>query len=244
MSRSSPDPLAARLIATLPASRVSRLRLRRGATVFNQGDPASSIYVVEAGRIRLSRMSADGVPLILHVADRGETFAEASLSAARYHCDAIAETDSVLLAMPKADLLALMAADPAHAVALALALAAQVRDLRTRLQLRNVRSAKERVLAWLRLHAKGNPPALLPKRSWTLIAAELGLTREAVYRALAVLERERWIERHRGAVHLVASTSDHPGRRVIRTSAAASTARRENSSGTYSPRDQSGARSS
>ena len=89
-------------------------------------------------------MSADGAPLILYVADAGESFAEASLSATHYHCDAIAETDATVLALPKADLLTLMTTDPVQAVAFALTLASQVRDLRTRLELRNVRSAKER----------------------------------------------------------------------------------------------------
>ena len=170
--------------------------------VFSQGDPASSIYVVESGRIRLSRMSADGAQLILYVADAGECFAEASLSASHYHCDAVAETDSVVLALPKADLLAAITADPAQCLAFTLALASQVRDLRTRLELRNVRSADQRVLAWLRLHATGDPPRVLPRRSWTLIAEELGLTREAVYRALAALERERLIAREDGLVAL------------------------------------------
>jgi CRP-like cAMP-binding protein len=203
MSEFSPDSLAARLIAALPPSRVSRLRFERGATVFRQGDPASAVYVVEAGRVRLSRMSADGAPLILYVADAGESFAEASLSATHYHCDAIAETDSTVLALPRADLLTLMTTDPVQGVAFALALASQVRDLRTKLELRNVRSAKERVLAWLRLHANGDPPRVLLHRSWTLIAEELGLTREAVYRALATLERERRIGRRDGVVSLV-----------------------------------------
>jgi CRP-like cAMP-binding protein len=203
MSEFSPDSLATRLIAALPPSRVSRLRLERGATVFRQGDPASAIYVIEAGRVRLSRVSADGVPLILYLADAGESFAEASLSATHYHCDAITETDSVVLALPKTDLLTLMTTDPAQGVAFALALAAQVRDLRTRLELRNIRSAKERVLAWLRLYGTGNPPRVTLTRPWTLIADELGLTREAVYRALAMLERERRIARRDGAITLI-----------------------------------------
>ena len=203
MSEFSPDSLAASLIAGVPPSRVSRLRLARGATLFRQGDPAVAVYVVEAGRVRLSRMLADGAPLILYVADAGESFAEASLSATHYHCDAIAETDSIVLALPKADLLALMTTDPAQGVAFALALASQVRDLRTKLELRNIRSAKGRVLTWLRLYATGIPPRVALNRSWTLIADELGLTREAVYRALAMLERERRIARHDGVVSLI-----------------------------------------
>jgi len=77
--------------------------------------------------------------------------------------------------------------DPAQGVAFALALASQVRDLRTKLELRNVRSARARSHLAAVARDRRSSTALL-NRSWTLIAEELGLTREAVYRALAVLE--------------------------------------------------------
>lgn len=162
MSEFSPESLAAHLIGALPSSKVTRLRLERGATVFSQGDPASAVYVVEEGRVRLFRILEDGAALILYVAGAGETFAEASLSATHYHCDAIAEINSVVLALPKVDLLTLMTTNPARGITFVLALASQVRDLRTKLELRNIRSAKERVLAWLRLRTADNsPPASL-----------------------------------------------------------------------------------
>ncbi len=208
MSTFSPDGLAARLIAALHPSRISRRRLARGAAVFRQGDPASAVFVVETGRVRLTRMLSDGVPLIVYVAEAGHSFAEASLSAAGYHCDAVAETDSVVLALPKADLLSRLAADPAESIALALALASQVRDLRTKLELRNIRSATERVLAWLRLHSGGDPLRVPLRRSWTLIAEELGLTRETIYRALAALERQGRITRDHGSVILISPETD------------------------------------
>lgn len=197
------DSLAACLLRAVPESRVTRLRFGRGATVFRQDDKASAIYVVESGRVRLARVMADGTALVLQVADPGQSFAEAALSAARYHCDATAEVDTAVLRLPKQDLLAALATDPAESLALTLALASQVRDLRARLELRNIRSAKERVLAWLHLRASGEPPGVTVQRSWTLIAGELGLSREAVYRALATLEREGRIARSPGGIRLL-----------------------------------------
>jgi len=202
VSAFSPEGLAARLLAVLNPSRVTRRPVSRDAAVFRQSDPATAIFVVETGRVRLSRVLADGTPLILHVAGVGESFAEASLSATHYHCDAVAEADSVVLALPKADLLAALAADPAECLALTLALAAQVRDLRAKLELRNIRSATERVLSWLRLNASSNPPRMPVSRSWTQIADELGLSREVVYRALATLEQQGRIRRDPGLVWL------------------------------------------
>jgi CRP-like cAMP-binding protein len=207
VSAFSPGALAARLLAALHPSRVARHRVSRGAAVFRQGDPAAAVFLVETGRVRLARMLADGTPLILYVAEPGESFAEASLSSGYYHCDAIAEAESIVLALPKAALLSALAADPAECLALALALAAQVRDLRAKLELRNVRSATTRVLTWLRLHASGNPPSVQIYRSWTQVAHELGLTREAVYRALAKLEQKGWISRDAGVVCLMTPPS-------------------------------------
>jgi CRP-like cAMP-binding protein len=204
ISPMAPDALATRLLAVMDGSRVTRQRVSRDAAVFRQGDPAAAVFVVETGRVRLVRFLGDGTPLVLHVAEAGESFAEASLSAAHYHCDAVADVDTIVLALPKTALLAALAADPAESLAVMLALAAQVRDLRARLELRNIRSANERILAWLGLHASGDPPRVAMRRSWIQIANELGLTREAVYRALAQLERRKQIGREAGTVYLLA----------------------------------------
>ena len=184
-----PGSLATRLLVNLHPSRVIRHRITRGSTVFREGDRASAVFLVETGRVRLVRVLEDGAVTSLYVAEAGESFAEASLSATHYHCDAISETDAVVLALPKNDLLCALSADPAECLALALALASQVRDLRARLELRDIRSATARILAWLRLQASGNPPLVRIRHSWTRTAEELGLTREAVYRALATLQR-------------------------------------------------------
>lgn len=184
------------------SARLRRRSLRQTEIVFLQGDPATAVYVVAAGRIRLVRHLADGSSVTMHVARAGETFAEAVLFADFYHCDGIADVGSEVVMIPKPDILRAMAADPAASLGLARLLASQVRDLRSRLELRNVRSASERLLAWMRLNAAGNPPIVRLDRSWTDISADIGLTREAIYRALAALERDGRITRGDGIVGL------------------------------------------
>ena len=63
MSAFSPGSLAARLLAVLHQSRVTRHRFGRGAAVFRQGDPATAMFLVETGRVRLVRVLADGTSL-------------------------------------------------------------------------------------------------------------------------------------------------------------------------------------
>ena len=184
------------------ATRYSR-HLVAGEMLFRQGEHIDVMYRVESGRVRLVRHLEDGSIVVLHAAHAGETFAEASAFIDSYHCDAVAEMSSVVTSISKADFLAGIQADQNGGLRFARLLAAQVRDLRAQLELRNIRSANERVLGWLRLRATGNPPTATITQTWTDVAAEIGLTREAVYRALAALKHRREISAKDGVVILM-----------------------------------------
>jgi len=163
--------------------------------LFRRGDPIASLFRVEEGAVRLERHTIDGRRLILHTAGPGALIAEASLFTDAYHCDASAAEDSLVSACPRADLLAAMAADPALALHFARLMAGQLQAVRQRLELRNVRSAVERVLLHLELKADAGSGAFAVEGRLQDVAAELGLTREAFYRALAALERSGRIRR-------------------------------------------------
>ncbi|MEZ5331038.1 MAG: Crp/Fnr family transcriptional regulator [Thermoanaerobaculia bacterium] len=172
-----------------------RLELRRDEVLFRAGDRARWIYAVETGRIRLERVLSDGYAVTLHTARDGESFAEAALFGECYHCDAVAETASRVVAVDRKEALTALTSDPDAALELARRLAEQVRGLRALLEIRNIRSAEERILRYLRLApwldgASGRRPL-------RAIAAEVGLRDETLYRALARLER-RGLVRRRG----------------------------------------------
>jgi CRP-like cAMP-binding protein len=186
-----------------PGIQAARMRhLDAGEALFRQGDPVVTLYRVCVGRVRLVRNLEDGAFVVLHVARPGETFAEASAFADAYHCDAVAEIPSKVALLPKADFLAALQSGTDSGLSFARLLAAQVRDLRARAELRGIRAAPARIMAWLRMPASGNPPVVVTQRTWSEIADELGLTREAVYRALAILERDGRIVRQDGRVTL------------------------------------------
>ena len=185
----------------------ARRRLGRGETLFRQGDQASAVYGVEAGRMRLVRHTAEGSAVTLAVAREGDALAEASMFAEVYHCEAVADLPSTVAAFPRRDLRAALRADAELAARFLALFARQVQELRARLELRNVRSARERVLAWLALVDSGplaSPPAGRPLKD---LAAELGLTAEAFYRTLARLEREGAIARAGRSLTLLSGAS-------------------------------------
>jgi CRP-like cAMP-binding protein len=194
------------MITTL--SLLDRLRVRRserglsaGETLFATGENVAEMFVVESGRVDLIRHMPDGNAIRLQSVVAGALLAEASLFSEAYHCDAEAAEESILLAVPKPALLGALKADPDAALALLGHFAGRLQALRAQAALFGIRSAQERVLAWLQLQPS-EAGIVRIDRPWKQIAGELGLTHESVYRALAALERERAIERLDGAVRL------------------------------------------
>lgn len=180
----------------------SRLRvLEAGEALFCQGDQATAIFEVEQGRLRMLRHTVDNREVVLHTARKGELFAEAALFSGIYQCDAVASTASQVRAYPKHELLAAFRNDPALGEHFMAELAHQVLALRARLEERNIRSARERVLHHLALAAGADGRTVRVDGRLMDLAAEIGLTHEVLYRTLAALEKESVIVRTRSALH-------------------------------------------
>lgn len=191
---------AAALFATLVTGPARRRELAPDETLFRAGARVSAIFVIETGRLRLVRTSRNGHEVTLLRAGAGEAFAEASLFSERYHCDARADVLTVVLEYPKAVVLRRLAAEPARMMDLLRHLSGQVQALRARAEILSVHGAADRLIAWLRLQARADVVEL--QTSWKQLAAELGLTHEALYRALKRLEDAQAIEREGTVVRL------------------------------------------
>jgi CRP-like cAMP-binding protein len=177
-------------------------KLKAGEPLFHLGDKTTGMFEVVAGRVRLTRVDRSGRETVLYVAGPGETIAEASLFSPAYHCDAAAATDAVVRVYPKPAVLAAFAKDPKAAQAFSATLARQVMSLRTRLAQRDIRSARERLRHYLSLNTGADGRNVTLSGTLKDLAAELGLTHEALYRTLAALERAGEIRRARGRIVL------------------------------------------
>lgn len=184
-----PDSLPP-LAGVAPRTRV----VLAGGMLFHKGDSASGIFILLEGAVRLVRVTPDGAAVTLHLVRPGEMFAEASLFSRHYHCDAIADADSVVGLYPQSKLTAQLRRDPEALWNLARELAQRLQDMRQRYELKQIRSASERVLQFIRLRCDA---AGHFRVTGTLkdVATELGLTHEALYRTLARLERLKRISR-------------------------------------------------
>ena len=179
----------------LDEQRLERRSLARNEMQFRQGQKVTAIYFVEAGRLRLDRRTIDGRSLVLGTTSVGKFFVEAALFADIFHCDAVATEPSQVRIYPKAAVLNALRADPANAVSLLSLMAHQIIELRHRLEVMKVRSAKERVMLYFDLNAGPDGRTVDLQSQLQDIASELGLTREVFYRTLASLEQAGAIER-------------------------------------------------
>lgn len=156
-----------------------------GKTLFRQGGRPKAMYCVLDGEVRLLRRSRNGAEVILQ-RSRGGFFAEASLEAKAYHCDAVAAEDARLLAFPLRDFRAALDDDWTFRNAWMALLAREVRRLRARCERLSLHGAEARILH--AIESEGAAGTLVLAQSRKAWAAELGLTHEALYRALARLQ--------------------------------------------------------
>jgi CRP-like cAMP-binding protein len=183
------------MMLTLDPQTLERRSLARNEVLFRQGEKVTAIYFVEAGRLRLDRRTFDGRLLVLGTTTANGFFVEAALFADIFHCDAVATEPSRVRVYPKAALLNALRTDPANAMSFLALMAHQVIELRQRIEVMKIRSAKERVMLYLDLNAGSDGCTVNLQGPLQDIAGELGLTREAFYRTLAGLERAGAIER-------------------------------------------------
>jgi CRP-like cAMP-binding protein len=64
--------------------RTERIDYEPGATIFAQGDPATSVMYVDSGAVRLSVLSHAGKEAVIAVLDVGHFFGEGRVSRARH----------------------------------------------------------------------------------------------------------------------------------------------------------------
>ena len=182
------------LYARLPHSAQKRFSTDAREALFRQGAETTGLFIVLTGRVHLERVGPNGERFVIHRAEAGTSFAEASIFSEHYHCDAIViETGEFMRIENTAVLTAF--ADVGFARTYGREAARQIQVQRQLLEIVGIRSADERVMAGL--------VAELPDGKVVDFAALLQLSYEATYRALRKLvERGHVINPTRGVYSL------------------------------------------
>jgi len=141
---------------------------------------ARRLHLIRSGTVHLVRHHTDGSALILQRARAGSILAEASVYSARYHCDARAETGTVTWAISRTDVRKALAERPELSEAWAGYLAQEVQRARLQAEILSLKTVAARLGAWIAWN--GSFP---PKGQWSLVAQEIGVSAEALYREIA-----------------------------------------------------------
>ena len=153
---------------------------RKDQNLFCQGDPVTSIFLIRTGEARLIRRRTDGGIVVLQRAPAGAVLAEASLFAEIYHCDGLAVTDVSALAISRAAIRNRFETGSAFASFWAVHLGNEIRATRLRSEILAMKTVAERLDAWV-AQRDGAPE----RGMWNLVAEEIGVSPEALYRELA-----------------------------------------------------------
>lgn len=194
------------LFASLPAEDIDciagMLRVRRypkGAFIVMRGEPAVCMYLLSAGRAKITIASPDGKELVLDHLDAPAYFGEAGLIDGEPHtADVVAVTDVEVLSLDARDVAATIKAQPRLAVSLIGALSHRLRETIARLEDLTFHDASHRVMRVLiniasaRQDATGRP--LIRGFTHYDIATLAGTSRETASRVISSLSRDGFVE--------------------------------------------------
>jgi CRP-like cAMP-binding protein len=174
--------------------------------LFDQGDTAVGLYEIVSGQVKQVRIDPEGRDVVIGIAGPGEMIAEDSLFSQTHDCAATAVTKAVVRLYRKGSLLAELERNPQAALAFMGMLVRQILNLKIRLERRSIHSARDRVRHYFATHVGGKEQTVVVPSTLKDLAAELGLTHEALYRTLSEMSARGEIARRNGKIRLVGAT--------------------------------------
>lgn len=168
--------------------------------LFKQGKKPVQLLFVSRGEVVLQRLGIQGETVILQRTRKG-FIAEASLHSARYHCDAVVTRSGELVSIPLEAIKRTLSSDPAFAIRWIAMLNQEIKRLRAQCERLSKKGVKERLLHLI--ESEGNKGQLAMGSGLKSLAADLGVTHEALYRTVADLERAGILLRRDGNLNLV-----------------------------------------
>ncbi|MCG6903238.1 MAG: Crp/Fnr family transcriptional regulator [Rhodobacter sp.] len=199
MARGSKEEIARRslLLRNLPELAVDVLIRKavwktydRGATVFLQGETATSIHIVIQGWAKIYRIAANGSEAVVNVFTKGGSFGEAvALRGLPYPVSAETVTECEIMHIPATALTTLIRHDPEIAITILAATFVHLQSLVEQIEQMKAQTGAQRVAEFLLElcnRRSGSCVVNLPYDK-ILIAGRLGMKPESLSRAFSKL---------------------------------------------------------
>jgi len=193
----------------LPAAELDRLAARarvktygKGETIYSEGDPADSVWVLSKGRIQIFKYTTQGRPLAIESIAPGELFGTLCRlggDGRAYPCTAIASVDSETVQISDKDFLASYNRFPALVLGVCSLCSKRLQAVQG-LSCSNQEPVEKR-LAMLILKLQERHGMILPftKRE---LAEQVGTTVETTIRVMSRFQKKGWITSSRGKLQL------------------------------------------
>ena len=179
------------------ASLCTEHKLSHEEVLFIAGEEARGLYVVVSGAVRAFRAGADGREQIIHTERAGAILADVPVfDDGTYPATAVADEDSVLLFIAKADVRAVCVEHPTISLAALKMLAGRLRRHAELVEALSLQEVGQRLARLLLTEAERRGKRLETGIIFDLlmtnaqIAARVGSVREVVSRALARLQQD------------------------------------------------------
>lgn len=174
-----------------------RRKLRAGAPLFVEEAPATTLFVVLEGRVRVTRRATGGQVVVLHFGRPGDVLGCAILGGARaYPGTAEVVEDAVVLAFDERAIAGLVERHPLVARNALRLLSRRMEDLRVRLRELATERVDRRLASALTRLALPGPDQARPSElrlSRQDLAELVGTTQHTVSRILSAWERAGWV---------------------------------------------------
>jgi CRP/FNR family transcriptional regulator len=192
-------------------SLIARPRLcQRNELIFQQGDPARSVFLVVKGEVRVYISEPSGRERTLKIASPGDLFGEAAVfQEGGYPATSSAIKKALVLEFPKLSLIDLISEHPELAFATIGVMASRLKEL-TALIEGSLKDLEPRLASYLLTLPEKNGRVLLPMRKVEL-AKLLGTSPESLSRALFGLKSKKLINVEGATITLLdrAALEDH-----------------------------------
>ena len=192
------------LFRTLPATELKRLsevcelrRFQKGEVVFEEGQPAESVWLIQHGWVYLVRRTPAGTPVTIFTVTPEEMLCgfSAVVAQERYYASAVAATQTTAVRVPQADFARLLTHQPGFAERILGIYHTRMRQLAEAISLAHAPVEQRITHTLLRLRATfGNAVPIIHQE----LARMAGTRIETSIRAVADLKRRGWLSTSRG----------------------------------------------
>lgn len=217
MPKDTPDPEARRVLQAVPyfasldaqaidivAKYVSAHRYEAGQLVILEGEPATGLYVVQSGWLKVSKMAVDGREQILQFLENGDTFNAVSIFTGAPNpatVTALEPTRLWIIARPA--MLRLLDTEPRIARPVIQDLAGRIMHLITLVEDLSLRTVEARLARLLLEQASGD---VIQRKKWATqaeMASRLGTVPDVVSRTLRRLAERQLIQIDRQTIRIL-----------------------------------------